>query len=142
MKPGRDPLTPNTVVVQGPGMECWIAQSIARDYGILANAVFPFRRAGSLVLPTTMPADDRLLLLGYQGLDLLAILRRKWSYVREVSGLCHFLTHPEPHLFGRRLLRDIYRALIEEIQAEGDAWITTPSELAAWWRDAEAGPES
>jgi peptidoglycan/xylan/chitin deacetylase (PgdA/CDA1 family) len=104
--------------------------------------VFPFRRAGSLVLPTTMPADDRLLLLGYQGLDLLAILRRKWSYVREVSGLCHFLTHPEPHLFGKKLLRDIYRALIEEIQAEGDAWITTPSELAAWWRDAEAGPES
>lgn len=64
MKPGRDPLTPNTVVVQGPGMERWIAQSIARDYGILANAVFPFPR-GLLdrvfsTLPDSMASKSNL----------------------------------------------------------------------------------
>ena len=42
--PGGDPLSPNTVVVQGPGMERWIAQSIAREYGVLANTLFPFPR--------------------------------------------------------------------------------------------------
>lgn len=44
MAPGRDPLAPGVVVVQGPGMERWIAQSIARDYGICANTAFPFPR--------------------------------------------------------------------------------------------------
>lgn len=97
------------------------------------GTVFPFHRAGTLVLPTTMPADDRLLLLGMRGLDLLDVLRRKWKHVRQVGGLCHFLTHPEPHLFGKQVLRDLYRALLEEILAEGDAWITTPSELATHW---------
>jgi len=42
--PGRDPLAPGVVVVQGPGMERWLAQSIARDYGICANTGFPFPR--------------------------------------------------------------------------------------------------
>lgn len=100
--------------------------------------VFPFRRGGSLVLPTTMPADDRLLLMGLKGLDLIAVLRKKARYLREISGLCHFLTHPEPHLFGRPLLRDLYRALIEELLAEGDAWVATPSEVAACWRESES----
>ncbi len=44
MAPGRDPLAPGVVVVQGPGMERWIAQSIARDYGVCANTTFPFPR--------------------------------------------------------------------------------------------------
>ena len=44
MAPGRDPLAPGVVVVQGPGMERWIAQSIARDYGVCANTAFPFPR--------------------------------------------------------------------------------------------------
>jgi exodeoxyribonuclease V gamma subunit len=44
MAPGRHPLAPGVVVVQGPGMERWIAQSIARDYGVCANTDFPFPR--------------------------------------------------------------------------------------------------
>ncbi len=44
MRPGRDPLAPGLVVVQGPGMERWIAQSIAREYGVCANTEFPFPR--------------------------------------------------------------------------------------------------
>lgn len=44
MAPGRDPLALDIVVVQGAGMERWIAQSIAREYGVCANAAFPFPR--------------------------------------------------------------------------------------------------
>ncbi|MCB9724818.1 MAG: exodeoxyribonuclease V subunit gamma [Spirochaetaceae bacterium] len=44
MAPGRDPLAPAIVVVQGPGMERWIAQSIARAFGVCANTTFPFPR--------------------------------------------------------------------------------------------------
>ena len=45
MAPGRDPLATSTVVVQGPGMERWLAQSLARTYGVCANTEFIFPRA-------------------------------------------------------------------------------------------------
>jgi len=106
------------------------------------GTIFPFRRQQTLVLPTTMPADDRLELLGYEGMELISVLRRKWEHVREVGGLCHFLTHPEPHLFGRRVLRDLYRALLEEILDAGDAWIATPSMVAEYWRSIEDEPDA
>ncbi len=102
------------------------------------GTTFPFRRGGTLVLPTTMPADDRLLLLGYEGLPALSLMRRKWRHVRKTGGLCHFLTHPEPHLFGRPVIRDLYRALLREILDADDAWIATPSEVASFWRSLES----
>ncbi len=97
------------------------------------GTVFPFRRRGCLVLPLTMPADDRLLLLGYRGLDLVELLRRKLAHVRQLGGLCHFLTHPEPHLFGKRVLRDLFAAVFEEILDTNEAWIATPSMVAEYW---------
>ncbi len=45
MAPGRNPLVTSTVVVQGPGMERWLAQSLAREYGVCANIEFIFPRA-------------------------------------------------------------------------------------------------
>jgi peptidoglycan/xylan/chitin deacetylase (PgdA/CDA1 family) len=101
------------------------------------GTIFPYRRDKTVVLPTTMPADDRLELLGYRGLNLLNPWRRKWAHVRELGGLCHFLLHPEPHLFGRPLVRDLFGALIKEILAANDAWIATPSEVAEYWRSLE-----
>jgi peptidoglycan/xylan/chitin deacetylase (PgdA/CDA1 family) len=101
------------------------------------GTIFPYRRGKTLVLPITMPADDRLLLLGYRGLQLLDVLRRKWRYVRKTGGLCHFLTHPEPHLFGKAVIRDLYRALIQEAVDSDDCWIATPSMLADYWQSLE-----
>ena len=105
------------------------------------GTTFPFRRGETLVLPTTMPADDRLELLGYHGLDKLDVLRRKWLHIRQTGGLCHFITHPEPHLFGRSVVRDIYRAVIGEILDRGEAWVATPSEVASYWRSLESAHE-
>ena len=42
--PRSAPLAPHVVVVQGQGMERWIAQSIARDHGVCANTDFLFPR--------------------------------------------------------------------------------------------------
>lgn len=42
--PGRDPLARSVVVVQGAGMERWIAQRVARLQGVCANVEFPFPR--------------------------------------------------------------------------------------------------
>jgi len=44
MAPGRNPLTTATVVVQGPGMERWLAQSLAQEHGVCANTEFVFPR--------------------------------------------------------------------------------------------------
>ncbi len=106
------------------------------------GTMFPFRRRGTLVLPLTMPADDRLLLLGYRGLDLVDVLRRKLHHVRSLGGLCHFLAHPEPHLFGKRVLRDLFRAVFTEVLDSGEAWIATPSMVAEYWESLAAAPTS
>jgi peptidoglycan/xylan/chitin deacetylase (PgdA/CDA1 family) len=103
------------------------------------GTIFPFRRNGMLVLPTTMPADDRLQLLGYRGLDVPRILLRKYEHTRLMCGLCHFLTHPEPHLLGKPVIRDLFRSVLKEIVDRGDAWIATPSEVADYWTTLEAG---
>ena len=105
------------------------------------GTVFPFRRRGCLVLPLTMPADDRLLLLDYRGLDLVDVLRRKFQHVRSVGGLVHFLTHPEPHLFGKPVLRDLFRAVLSEILDTGEAWVATPSMVADYWESLMASEE-
>ncbi len=39
--PPADPLAPETIVVQNPGMARWLSQRIARETGIAANFVFP-----------------------------------------------------------------------------------------------------
>jgi len=44
MAPGRNALTTATVVVQGPGMERWLAQSLAQEHGVCANTEFVFPR--------------------------------------------------------------------------------------------------
>lgn len=44
VSPRSDPLSPCVVVVQGQGMERWIAQSIARESGVCANTEFLFPR--------------------------------------------------------------------------------------------------
>ncbi len=105
------------------------------------GTAFPFRRRGCLVLPLTMPADDRLLLLGYRGLDLVDVLRRKYRHLRKLGGLVHFLTHPEPHLFGKPVLRDLYRAVLSEILDSGEAWVATPSMVAEHWESLAATGE-
>ena len=44
MSPRSAPLSPSCVVVQGQGMERWIAQAVAREYGVCANTEFLFPR--------------------------------------------------------------------------------------------------
>jgi exodeoxyribonuclease V gamma subunit len=44
-EPVDHPLAPSVIVVQGPGMERWLAQEIARRHGICANVDFCFPRA-------------------------------------------------------------------------------------------------
>lgn len=55
--PGRDPLARAVVVVQGAGMERWIAQQVARRSGVCANVEFPFPRPFLESLFEAMPGS-------------------------------------------------------------------------------------
>ncbi|MEY4511777.1 MAG: hypothetical protein RLZZ450_3899 [Pseudomonadota bacterium] len=44
-QPLDDPFARECIVVQGPGMERWLAASLARDLGVWGNPWFPFPRA-------------------------------------------------------------------------------------------------
>ncbi len=59
MAPGRNPLTTSTVVVQGPGMERWLSQSLARTYGICANTEFIFPRTFLERVFSQVEGEDR-----------------------------------------------------------------------------------
>ena len=64
MRIDGDPLAPSLVVVQGPGMERWVAQTIAERFGICANVQFPFPRpfleqAFEALPPALVPSANR-----------------------------------------------------------------------------------
>ncbi|MBY0401049.1 exodeoxyribonuclease V subunit gamma, partial [Myxococcota bacterium] len=57
-RPGRDPLARAVVVVQGAGMERWIAQRLARRHGVCAHVEFPFPRPFlESVFEAALPGD-------------------------------------------------------------------------------------
>ena len=47
------------------------------------------------------------------------------------------LNHTEPHLAGSPAIHDLYRSLYLDILEREDAWIATPSEIAAFWEELE-----
>ncbi len=81
MAPGRDPLRPATVVVQGPGMERWLAQSLAREYGICANTEFIFPRTFLERVFSQVEGDDGVSAGIWQGGRLV------WAVARQLEAL-------------------------------------------------------
>ena len=63
-RPPADPFAPEMIVVQGNGMERWLAMELARRLGVWANPRFPFPRtvieqAAAAVLGAPPPGRDR-----------------------------------------------------------------------------------
>lgn len=52
--PPADPFTPETIVVQGPGMARWLGLELAARLGVWANHAFPFPRAFIELVSTAM----------------------------------------------------------------------------------------
>ncbi|MBI3891134.1 MAG: glycosyltransferase [Candidatus Wallbacteria bacterium] len=108
-----------------------------------AGTLFPFSRGGRAVsLPITLPTDHRLIVLGHPPRDALGIWRQKVEFIRRVGGLALLSLSAEPHLGGAPEMLAVYGELLEPLVREGDVWLATPSELAAWWpgRGAATGP--
>ena len=79
--PGRDPLARAVVVVQGAGMERWIAQRIARLHGVCANVAFPFPRPFLESVFAAIPSAE-----GEPAAPVWDLDRMTWSIAQEIDA--------------------------------------------------------
>ena len=102
--------------------------------------VFPFRRSGLLVLPLTLPLDDKCRALGLKPEETLALWRDKLSLVRQLGGLANVTVHCEPHLWNSPAREALYAQLLGLLTGFDDAWLATPREVAEVYNGwSEAG---
>ena len=78
----RDPMEPETILIQSGGMQRWVSMQLAQKHGICANATFPFPVAFAYSLCRTLLPD---LPRDYP----LSKERMLWSIVRLLPGLLH-----------------------------------------------------
>lgn len=93
----------------------------------------PFGHSGLLEIPITAGPEQRLLQLGYQGLDLLDLERQKAMAVRERFGVIVFANAISKEGRGSRVRRDLLGAILGELHDREDAWFATPAEVSGHW---------
>jgi len=95
--------------------------------------VFPFYNGKILELPVTMAQDYTLfhILKDYS----IGVWKEQMSIIREKYGLMQMIVHPDYTIdkSARRVYRDLL-CYLSELRAQGETWISLPSEVAAWWR--------
>jgi hypothetical protein len=95
--------------------------------------VLPFPLGNLIELPLTTTQDYSLFnILNEYSIDLW---KRQIALIRGKHGLVSFIVHPDYLLDPKP--RRVYVDLLEYIanmNARGETWLTTPGEVAAWWR--------
>jgi exodeoxyribonuclease V gamma subunit len=135
-QPLDDPFARECIVVQGPGMERWLAASLARELGVWGNPWFPFPRALielflEQVVDAREPSDQPA------RFDSLTMV---WLIAQELPGLLADPAFREvaAYLEGdreRERLIDLSRRLAESF----DQYIIYRPELVlAWQRGADS----
>ena len=98
--------------------------------------VFPYRRNGLLVIPPTLPPEDKCISLGMSIEETKQLWMDKVKNIRQQGGLVCAVIHSEPHLWSGREREKLYRWLTGFLAQQEDAWITTPNrvmELYSSW---------
>ncbi len=137
MAPGRDPLVPSIVVVQGPGMERWLAQSVAREYGVCANTEFLFpRHFLERVFESTPGEAAGRPHSGWEVGRLVWSIARRLSVGRGDADYEPLARHLEAVDGDWRLVQ-----LSQQIAILLDRYITYRPDWIRAWRDAPGLPE-
>ncbi len=96
----------------------------------------PFRRGGMLEVPITVAPQEMLLDGGWQGLDLMDLVRAKILSVRERYTVAVVSIRVDPDRGTSRVQRDLLGAILGELADPADVWFATPGRVAAHWAEA------
>ncbi len=100
------------------------------------GSVHPFELNGSLAIPVTLPAPDRLMAAGLSPDEIVSVWKKKLAWVKGVGGaavlrVCHSrkLTSPtgKPGLFQ---WLDLYESFLDGMAGDSDAWKATLGDVA------------
>jgi hypothetical protein len=99
--------------------------------------LWPYFIGDVLEMPYTLPQDHTLFtVLGRQSAaDWLAQVEA----IERRHGLIECLSHPDPGYLGDRDKRAIYAELLDALGERPQLWKPLPRDLAAWWRQRDAG---
>lgn len=94
---------------------------------------FPYFIGELLELPLTLPQDAVLMAMGYRGDEIHRIWRDKVDWIKARGGLALASTHPEPQFGASPPVLQAYDQLVSQLVSDGEAWLATPAQVAAWW---------
>ena len=101
----------------------------------------PFDRLGNspplVEIPTTVMDGHLFQYLRLSPHAAAAELRRISGIVRRAGGVLNVNWHQETYWnqYGNAGWRTVYEEVVSELAGDPQAWITTPGELATWWRE-------
>ena len=95
----------------------------------------PFRLAGLVELPLSMPRDGSLLFLGYGTAEIAALWRACAEQIHASGGVVVLLTHCEKRFSGQPAMLSAYRGFLEELAGDRRFRWSTAGEVVR-----EAGP--
>ena len=98
---------------------------------------FPFFINSLLEIPTTIPEEFILSAKGFNYSEIIDIQLKKLEKIREIGGVVHILTHPEPNISATRENMKIYTEFLAICSKYNDAWFSLPSELNNHWRERD-----
>jgi len=95
--------------------------------------VMPYCVGKLLELPVTTTQDYSLFhILNDYSIDLW---QRQIDLIMEKHGLVSFIVHPDYITNNReRQVYEVLLAHLAKLRAESGLWVTTPGEVARWWR--------
>jgi peptidoglycan/xylan/chitin deacetylase (PgdA/CDA1 family) len=100
-------------------------------------SLWPFFLGDLVELPYTLPQDNTLLtLLGH---ETIAVWERLLAAIVERHGLVQILTHPDRGYLAEPDRRARYVEFLDLVRERTDAWRALPRDVAAWWRERDAG---
>lgn len=99
-----------------------------RPHGL--GTIYPLSLAGIVEIPLTVAQDHQLLsVVGLQPREVVDLWLSVFDMIKELGGCCVFLSHPEYDLLKNHDI-SAYEDLLNHLNSDRDAWVTTPNFLA------------
>jgi hypothetical protein len=94
------------------------------------GTVFPMIINGVVEVPVTLPQDHQMMhVLNYGPKETIEIWKHSMNTIKEMSGLCVFLVHPDYELAQSKNI-GVYEDLLSTIKTDHDSWTTLPRDIS------------